>query len=206
MPFQDHFSREVFDVKIAMVVFNGMTFLDFIGFYDVIARLKSCTETNNTTWDICGIQEEVSDEHGMTVKVTKVKPDLKDYDMVFVPGGSGTRTLQSDDEFMSWFKGAADTKFKVSACTGSLLLGAAGFLTDKRATTHPFHYDLLAPYCKEVVKCRLVRDGHVITGGGVAASIDLGLYVLGLFVPDEQVQQIRKQMDYPYRQRDIVTA
>ncbi|MCM3783394.1 DJ-1/PfpI family protein [Neobacillus mesonae] len=193
-------------MKIALVVFNGMTFLDFVGFYDVITRLRSYSETQDTTWDICGIQEEVSDEHGMTVKVTNVKPDLKEYDMVFVPGGMGTRTLQYDDEFMAWLKGAEQTKFKVAVCTGSLLLGAAGFLADKRATTHPFHYDLLAPYCKEVVKCRLVRDGHVITGGGVATSIDLGLYVLGLFIPDEEVQQIRKQMDYPYRQRDTVTA
>lgn len=192
-------------MKIAFVVFDGITFLDFSGFYDVITRLAYFPETKNTTWDICGMQEEVTDELGMTIKVNKVKPDLSSYDMLFVPGGMGTRKLQYDHDFTQWLKSAEKVKFKISVCTGSLLLGAAGFLQDKRATTHPMQYDLLVPYCAEVVKCRLVRDGNIFTGGGVATSIDLGLYIVSLFLKEEEVQQIRKQMDYPYRHHDIVT-
>lgn len=62
-------------------------------------------------------------------------------------------------------------------CTGALLLGAAGFLEGKTATTHPSAYDLLAAYTSKVSKERLVDEGDVITGGGVSTSIDLGLYL-----------------------------
>ncbi|MFD0681923.1 MULTISPECIES: DJ-1/PfpI family protein [unclassified Paenibacillus] len=87
-----------------------------------------------------------------------------------------------------------------SVCTGALLLGAAGFLSGKRATTNPPAYDILESYCEEVVRARIVRDGNVITGGEVATSIDLGLYLLEYITDAETVRKIQKSMDYPYYQ------
>lgn len=193
-------------MKIAFVLFDGMTFLDFVGFYDVITRLRYFEPTKDFSWDICGLKKEVTDELGMTVKVNQVKPDLSKYDILFVPGGFGTRELRYDDEFVEWLREAKDIEFKVSVCTGSLLLGAAGFLENKKATTHPFAYDLLEPYCKEVITSRIVRDGNVITAGGVATSIDLGLYVIELFLGPKEVENIKKQMDYPYGNADVVVV
>ncbi|WP_342778484.1 DJ-1/PfpI family protein [Paenibacillus sinopodophylli] len=115
----------------------------------------------------------------------------------------GTRALRYDDSFVSWIKDAKNAKYLISVCTGSLLLGAAGFLHNKKATTHPFTYDLLEPYCQTVIRTRIVRDGHIITGGGVATSIDLGLYVLRLFLNDKDLDNIKKQMDYPYETTGI---
>ena len=100
----------MFFMKIAFVIFNGMTFLDFIGFYDVIYRLNMFEETKGTTWDICGLSEEISDELGLTVKVNLVKPDLSEYDLLFVPGGLGTREHRYDDEFITWLKQADKVK------------------------------------------------------------------------------------------------
>lgn len=65
----------------------------------------------------------------------------------------------------------------LSVCTGSLILGAAGSLKDKKATSHFNEYDTLEKYCKQVVKKRIVEDGNIITAGAVSSSIDLGLYV-----------------------------
>ncbi|RUT44420.1 DJ-1/PfpI family protein [Paenibacillus anaericanus] len=191
-------------MKIAFVIFNGMTFLDFIGFYDVVYRLNMFEETKGTTWDICGLSEEISDELGLTVKVNRVKPDLSEYDLLFVPGGMGTRELRYDDEFITWLKQADKVKYKVSVCTGSLLLGAAGFLENKKATTHPNVYELLEPYCAEVIKTRIVKDGDLITAGGVSTSIDLALYVVNLFVNQEAVEIIKQQIDYPYEVQGII--
>ena len=191
-------------MKIAFVLFNGITFLDFIGFYDVIHRLNLFEETKGTTWDICGLSEEISDELGLTIKVNKVKPDLSEYDLLFIPGGMGTRRLRFDEPFITWLKQADKVKYKVSVCTGSLLLGAAGFLQDKKATTHPNAYDLLEPYCKEVIKTRIVRDGDLITAGGVSTSIDLGLYMIDLFVGYDAMRRIKKQIDYPYEAKGII--
>lgn len=191
-------------MRIAFVIFDGMTFLDFIGFYDVIYRLNLFEETNGTTWDICGLSEEISDKLGLTIKVNRIKPDLSEYDLLFVPGGMETRQLRYDEEFITWLKQADKVKYKVSVCTGSLLLGAAGFLKNKTATTHPNAYDLLEPYCKEVVRTRIVKDGNLITAGGVSRAIDLALYIIKLFVNQEAVDMIKKQIDYPYEVQGIV--
>lgn len=191
-------------MKIALVVFNGITFLDLIGFYDVIYRLNLFDQTKGTTWDFCGLQDEITDELGLSIKVNKIKPDLSEYDMLFVPGGMGTRQLRFDAEFVEWLKGARNAQYVISVCTGALLLGAAGFLENKKATTNPSAYELLEPYCKEVIKSRIVKDGNVITGGGVSTSIDLALYIVGLLVSKEAVDMIKQQIDYPYETQGIV--
>lgn len=191
-------------MKIALVLFNGVTFLDFVGFYDVIYRLRQFEPTKDSTWDICGLTEEVTDELGMRVSVNVIRPDLSGYDLVFIPGGMGTRKLREDTDFIDWIRTAESAEHKVSVCTGSLLWGAAGFLKGRKATTHPNVYDLLKPYCEEVVQARIVKDGHIITAGGVATSIDLGVYIIELFAGAEAAQLVKKQIDYPYRAVGIV--
>lgn len=191
-------------MKIAFILFDGITFLDFAGFYDVIYRLKQFEAGKDLSWDLCGPAEEVTDELGLTIKVGKVLPELSAYDMIFVPGGMGTRKLRYDEVFVSWITGAENVPYKVSVCTGSLLLGAAGFLEGKKATTHPSAYDLLRPYCEEVVETRIVHDGNVISGGGVSTSIDLGLYLISLFAGEAAVNSVKKQIDYPYEMQGIV--
>ena len=119
-------------MKIALVLFNGVTFLDLVGFYDVIYRLNLFEKTKGTSWDLCGMTKEVTDELGMQVKVNLIKPNLADYDLVFIPGGSGTRKLKDDSTFVEWIKTAEAVPYKISVCTGSLILGAAGFLRQKR--------------------------------------------------------------------------
>ena len=79
-----------------------------------------------------------------------------------------------------------------------VLLGAAGFLRDKRATTHPAEYDALRPYCAEVVAKRIVDAGNVITAGGVTSAIDVGLYVVERLAGPDVRHKIARQMDYPY--------
>ncbi len=185
-------------MKIAFVLFNGLTSLDFVGFYDPVIRLKSMGFIADLSWDFCGVERQVQDLSGLALGITEVKPDLSQYDMIYIPGGFGVRDLMRDAGFLEWLKTARDVRYKVSVCTGSLLLGAAGFLKDKRATTHPAEYDLLQKYCKEVVKERIVQDGTVITGGGVATSIDLGLFLCEHLAGGDVARQIQRQMDYPY--------
>ncbi|WP_150268721.1 DJ-1/PfpI family protein [Paenibacillus tepidiphilus] len=185
-------------MRIALVLFDGVTFLDFAGFYDVIYRLRQFPAGRELEWEICGIAEQVTDEMGLIVRINKVKPDLSAYDLVFVPGGLGTRKLRYDENFIGWLRQAGQVRYKVSVCTGSLLLGAAGLLAGRSATTHPSAYGLLEPYCAQVVQTRIVHDGNVITGGGVSTSIDLGLYMISLLAGDEALRSVKQQIDYPY--------
>jgi cyclohexyl-isocyanide hydratase len=117
---------------------------------------------------------------------------------VIVPGGFGTRTLMHNAAFLNWLRTAAPVPLKASVCTGSLLLGAAGFLTGKRATTHPSAIAELAPLCAATTSERVVDAGDVITAGGVTAAIDLGLYLVQRLAGADARSRVARQMDYPY--------
>ena len=89
-------------------------------------------------------------------------------------------------------------KLKASVCTGALLLGAAGFLKGKRATTHPNAFEELRSHCAHVVDDRVVDDGGIMTARGVTSSIDLGLYLVERLAGAEARARIATQMDYSY--------
>jgi transcriptional regulator GlxA family with amidase domain len=186
-------------MKTAFVIFNRMTSLDFIGFYDPVTRLKSMRIMEDFEWRICSTTQHVVDDRGLRIEVDAVAKPLDSYDMLFVPGGFGTRSLQHDGRFVDWLKTAGSAQLKVSVCTGALLLGAAGFLRGRRATTHPSACQELEPYCGAVVHDRVVDDGDIITAGGVSSAIDVGLYLVEKLAGADARTRIATQMDYPYR-------
>lgn len=183
-------------MKIAYIIFDRITWLDFICIYDPISRLKSMNYLPDLTWDICSFTNSVTDNFGLEIKPTKIQNSLFDYDAIIIPGGHGTRQLQFDNEFLNWVKTSKTTSYKISICTGSLILGAAGFLTDKKATTNYQEYEALKQYCREISEDRIVEDNNVITAGAVSASIDLGLYLCNKWAGQEAQNEIRKKMDY----------
>lgn len=183
-------------MKIAYILFDHLTLLDLIGVYDAVTRLRTMNYIPGLQWDLCALTGKVSDESGLTVLPTKTGGSLESYDVLVVPGGNGTRSLLNDQTFISWLQTASPAALKTSVCTGSLLLGAAGFLKDRKATTHFDHYERLQPYCKEVLKDRVVEDGNVITAGAVSSSIDLGLFLCQKWSGPEAAAAIRRRMDY----------
>nr|WP_315201608.1 DJ-1/PfpI family protein [uncultured Flavobacterium sp.] len=184
-------------MRIAYILFDNITLLDFIGIYDPISRLKSMGYFPDLTWDICTYSDKnITDNFGLEIVPAKTKNSLANYDAIIIPGGFGTRELQFDTEFIEWIKTASSVPYKISICTGSLLLGAAGYLTNKKATTNFQEYEALRPYCKKVINERIVEDGSVITAGAVSASIDLGLYLCEKWAGQNAKEAIRKKMDY----------
>lgn len=183
-------------MKIAYVIFNGITWLDLIGIYDAVSRLRSMNFLPDLSWDICSFTASVADNHGLQMVTQKVQVALTGYDVIVVPGGHGTRTLMKDENFIGWIRGGKNASYKISICTGSLILGAAGFLQTKRATTNFLEYDTLRPYCAEVVKEKIVDDGDVITAGAVTASIDLGLYLCEKWAGKHARDVIEERMGY----------
>jgi len=192
-------------LKIAFVVFNGLTTLDFIGIYDPLTRLKTMGFMPDLVWDLCAYTDIVKDDRGLILVPTAIQEPLESYDMLVVPGGYGTRNLIHDRNFVEWIRTAEPCRWKVSVCTGALLLGAAGFLKGKRATTHPSAIPELQPFCRTVLKNRIVDEGDILSAGGVSSGIDLGLYVAGKLAGGEARLKIARQMDYPYslREEDI---
>lgn len=186
-------------MDVACCLYDDMTVLDFVGAYDPLTRLEA-DDSASVSVDVCARAEQIRAD-GLTIAVDRVEPDLGGYDLLFVPGGQGSRALRTDEAFLDWLRSAASCEYLTSVCTGSLLLGAAGFLDGRRATTHPTAFDLLAEYA-EVVDDRIVRDGRVITGRGVSSSLDLGLYLVELLADRETREAVATQMDYPYGPAD----
>ena len=184
--------------RIAFVAYDRMTALDLIGIYDPLTRLKSMGFRPALTWDLCAVQPVARDDRGLSLNATRFNEPLGGYDILVVPGGFGARTLKDDPGFVAWLRTGAPAELKVSVCTGALLLGAAGFLRGKRATTHPAELDALKPYCVEVLAQRIVDEGDVITAGGVTSAIDVGLYVVERLAGPDVRAKIARQMDYPY--------
>lgn len=183
-------------MKIAFIIFNGVTWLDMIGCYEPITKLKSNYFLPDLSWDICGYTENNQDIFGLEIRPSKIKNSLAGYDAIIVPGGIGTRQLQYDQAFVKWLQTAANVTYKISICTGSLLLGAAGFLKDTTATTNYQEYEALKPYCKQVLEQRIVDDDNRITAGAVSSSIDLGLYLCEKWAGKLAANVIRKKIDY----------
>jgi cyclohexyl-isocyanide hydratase len=183
-------------MRIAFILYNGITTLDFIGIYDPVSRLRSMGFLPELSWQLCALHPSIKDHFGLEITVDAIRPDLGGYDAIVIPGGFGSRVLQADGDFIEWLQTAGKDTLKVSICTGSLLLGAAGFLNGRKATTHFAEYQHLASYAKEVLQERIVEDGNVVTAGAVAASLDLGLYLCEKWAGKRAKDQIAKSMNY----------
>ena len=184
-------------MKIAFIVYDGMTLLDFAGVFDPVTRLKTMGFKNDLSWDICAVRQQIRSSEGALLIAGQVNGDLAGYDYVIIPGGDGIQDLMRDREFLRWIATPASGKSTLAAlCGGSLLLGAAGLLKTKRATTHPNLAGFLKNFAREVVPDRVVDEGSIITAGGVTAGIDLGLCLCEKIAGREVREKIQKQMDY----------
>ncbi len=149
------------------------------------------------THRVIGTEPEIVDETGLVVRPDSVYEDLGAFDLLYVPGGFGTRTLVDDPRAIEYLETCGRGRPIASVCTGALLLGKAGYLSGKRATTHYLAYDRLRPYSREVVTDRrIVDEGDVVTAGGVSSSLDLGLYLVEKFWGAGAREKIATQMEY----------
>jgi putative intracellular protease/amidase len=100
-------------MKIAFVIFNGITWLDLIGIYEPISKLRSLNYLPDLTWDICSFTETAADNFGLEMIPTKINESLEGYDAVIIPGGSGTRKLSVDNRFMNWIRTCESADWKI---------------------------------------------------------------------------------------------
>lgn len=183
--------------RIAFLAFPGLTLLDLVGAYDALRRVALMGIDPRVTHRIVGTKAALEDETGFAFHPDGILEDLKAFDLLVVPGGLGTRPLMHDEAFLEYLKGWGKSRPIASVCTGSLLLGRAGFLKGKRATTHAGSFELLEPLCKEVVRDeRIVDEGTVVTAGGVSSSLDLGLYLVERFWGVEARTRVAQVMEY----------
>lgn len=180
----------------AFVAFAGMTLLDLVGVHDAIARIGRSKLDDTARFSFASATDDPWTEHGARLDAGFLRPDLADVDVLVVPGGLGTRELVDDAEVIGWLRTYPANRLKVSVCTGALLLGAAGFLEGRRATTHHSAIVDLARFGAKHEDARVVHDRALVTGGGVTSAIDVGLHVVRLFHGVEAAAAVARQMEW----------
>lgn len=180
-------------MQIAAPLFDRFTALDAIGPYEVLSRLPGA--------EVVFVADQprlVPTETGMlSVPATRGFDEVRNPDVVVVPGGSGQSGHMHDEQLLGWLRSSsASADWTTSVCTGSLLLGAAGLLVGRRATSHWLTRDRLAEFGALPVDQRVVFDGHVVTAAGVSAGIDLALALAALIAGDTIAQAIQLGLEY----------
>lgn len=179
--------------RVAILVFDRLTLLDAVGPYEVMRSVPG--------WDVCFVAPEAGPQRtdsGLTAIVAdRAIEDVPDPDIVLVPGGEGNRKLLTDERVLGWLRSADEgSRWTTSVCTGSLVLGAAGLLEGRRATSHWLYLEELRRYGAEPTGQRVVRDGKVWTAAGVSSGIDMALALVGEEAGPEVAQAIQLAIEY----------
>jgi len=178
--------------RILEVIYPGMTQLDFTGPHTIFSRLPG-TETIVASLE----GGEVVSDGGLTFAGVRRMADIDRCDLLFFPGGFAVTQVINDRAFMGEVaRLAAGARYLTSVCTGSLVLAAAGLLKGRQAACHWAWRDMLSLFGAIPNAGRVVRDGNIITGGGVTAGIDFALTVAAELAGAEFAQGLQLGLEY----------
>jgi cyclohexyl-isocyanide hydratase len=178
--------------QIGMVIFEGMTALDFAAPLDVFARMPGA-QVHVIGKTLAPVKTDLGFQETPTTTLAGA-PKL---DLLFIGGGPGVTALMEDEEVLQFFASrASEAQWVTSVCTGALVLGAAGLLRGYKAATHWAAMEVLPLLGAEPVDERVVIDRNRITGGGVTAGLDFGLAVAEQLHGSGLAQAMQLAMEY----------
>jgi cyclohexyl-isocyanide hydratase len=177
---------------VVFALYPRVTQLDFTGPYEVFARLPGAHLILASTTG-----GSIEADGGMTFSNIVRLADVDHCALLCVPGGFGTIEAMEDLEYLAQLRRlASQSRYVTSVCTGSTLLGAAGLLRGKRAACHWAWIGVLPIFGALPDSRRVVRDGNVITGGGVTAGIDMALTVVGEIAGKDFAEAVQLGIEY----------
>jgi transcriptional regulator GlxA family with amidase domain len=174
------------------VLYDAMTALDLVGPYQVLATHTELRITLAATE-----RGPRRTDGGMVIHAERALRELDGADLIVVPGTGRPDVPLADAELIGWLRThGPKARWTTSVCTGALLLGAAGLLRGKRATTHWLAHNALREFGAEPVRERVVIDGQVITAAGVSAGIDMGLTLLARACGEDTARAVQLGIEY----------
>lgn len=193
-------------ISIGILLFNQVELLDFAGPYEVFCMANAITTKDGMQKDPFSVLTVAENEGWIVTRGgLKVIPDstlrtCPSLNTLLVPGGPGVRQEVQNQVIVDWITNKAQECRQVaSVCTGALLLGKAGLLTNRQVTTHWAALDELAELCPDSIvlrEYRVVDSGEIVTAAGVSAGIDLALYLTARYCGEETRQRVARQMEY----------
>jgi cyclohexyl-isocyanide hydratase len=178
--------------NVGFVIFPNLTQLDFTGPLQVLHRLPQ-----SRTHIAAKSLEPVPSDCGLSLLPTTTFADCPQLDLICVPGGAGVVGAMTDAGTLDFVRRqASGARYVTAVCTGAFVLGRAGLLRGRRATTHWGYTDLLSLVGARHEKARIVQDGNVVTAGGVTAGIDFALHVAAEIAGEATARSIQLQLEY----------
>jgi transcriptional regulator GlxA family with amidase domain len=178
------------NLEIVFLLYPGVSFLDFMGPQAVFGLLPGARQI------FASVGGQPIREGALTLQPLTRLEDVERCDVLCVPGGPLGRAVE-DPVFMEGVRRLASTaRFVTSVCTGSLILGAAGLLEGRRAASHWAMREQLKHFGAIPDAGRVVRDGNILTGGGVTAGIDFGLTLAAELAGPVVAQAIQLLLEY----------
>jgi cyclohexyl-isocyanide hydratase len=179
-------------MNIVFVLFDNVTQLDFSGPVQFLSRLPGAK-----TFVASKDGQAVTTDCGFSILPTTSFTDCPQADIICVPGGHGVRDAIGDDAIVEFVREQAKSATWItSVCTGAFVLGAAGLLQGKRATTHWAYTHLLPLFGATHEQARVVRDGNLVTAGGVTSGIDFALELMALAQGEDVARTIQLALEY----------
>ncbi|MFG2287332.1 DJ-1/PfpI family protein [Streptomyces sp. NPDC048595] len=180
-------------MQIAILLYDRFTALDAIGPYETLSRLPGAETV--FVGERTGTHRNEVGSLGLVADATL--SEVTAPDILVVPGGPGQLAQMDDGPLHDWLRAVdAGTTWTTSVCTGSLILGAAGLLKGRRATSHWLALDQLPALGAEPTGERVVFDGKYVTAAGVSSGIDMGLALSGRIAGDLTAQAIQLGIEY----------
>jgi cyclohexyl-isocyanide hydratase len=180
------------DHRIGLLLFPKITQLDLAGPYEVFSRMPRTAV--HLLWKDT---QPSRSEWGLELRPDTRFDECPALDVLCVPGGPGAFEQLGDAAVIEAIRSIAQrSRFVTAVCTGAFLLGAAGLLAGRRATTHWASRELLRDFGAIPDDGRMVVDGNLITTGGITAGIDFALQLAARLVGEEQAKEIELAMEY----------
>ncbi len=190
--------------EIGFVIFPGITQLDFTGPFEILSRLATPPSLSvpsrfprATTHVVAKTMSPVSSDRGLGIVPSCTFETCPPLNLICVPGGAGVAEALADGETVEFIRRQGEqAEYATSVCMGAFLLGAAGLLDGRRATTHWAYVDLLPLVGASHEKARVVRDGNVITSGGVTSGIDFAFVIVAEIAGPDVARAIQLGIEY----------
>ncbi len=184
-------------IVIGILIFPQVEELDFVGPYEVLSYLNKIRPGSTEVLLVAETPEPVTAFNGMRIIPDTTLASCPPLDIIVAPGGKGRLAAMKNPAIRKFLRGRqATAKYVASVCTGAFLLAEAGLLTGKKATTYHTAFAELAAYSVEVVPAKVVRDGAIITAGGVSSGLELGFYLLRLLFGADLAQEVARRIEY----------
>jgi cyclohexyl-isocyanide hydratase len=179
-------------LQIGSLIFDRLDQIDLTGPFEVFSRIP------NSTYRVYGKSTApLRDLRGLRMMADATLAEAPQLDLIHIPGGFGQEAVMDDEEVLGWIRQQAQgARCVFSVCTGALILGAAGLLQGRRATTHWASIELLPYFGAAIANQRVVKDGNFVFAAGVTSGIDGALRVAADLRGDEVAQGIQLAIAY----------